>query len=189
MIWFTSDTHFNHANVIKYSKRPFGSLEEMTEHIIENWNAIVGRGDIVFHLGDFSLSCGKRDSGAIDKTLGRLKGQKWLIVGNHDREEVIKNPRWHKVTPYHELKTMSGQDRLRIVLCHYPMRSWNQMHYGSWMLHGHCHGNLPKSPGKIVDVGVDCWEYRPVSLDTLRLKLDTEPVFSEDHHQPLLPND
>lgn len=163
MIWFTSDTHFNHENIIQYCNRPFSDLGEMTETLIENWNRVVNIGDIVYHLGDFALSYGAKHAGIIDSILSRLKGNLFLIHGNHDRKEVVRHRRWVKVTPYHEIKP-NGQ---RIVLCHYPLRSWNQMSRGAWMLHGHCHGNLPIE-GKIMDVGVDPQNFYPVNFEDIQ---------------------
>lgn len=175
-VFFTADTHFNHANIIEYSKRPFSDLEEMTEAIIERWNRCVSKGDTVFHLGDFALSWGKKHAAVIDGLLARLNGQKWLIKGNHDREEVTKNPRWHMVKDYHELKH-EGQ---RIVLCHYAMRTWSQSHRGAWMLHGHSHGNLTDIGGKTLDVGVDCFDFTPVSFEGLCWIMSQRPIV--DHH-------
>jgi calcineurin-like phosphoesterase family protein len=163
--YFTADTHLNHDNIREYCSRPFGSLHDMTNAIIDHWNAVVHYGDLIYHLGDFALSWGKRNATLIDTLLRRLNGNKWLIIGNHDRREVRKNPRWNKVAHYHELKVdMGGPHRQRIVLSHYPLQSWNQMHRGAWMLHGHCHGTLEDTGGKIMDVGVDCHGYRPVGL-------------------------
>lgn len=182
--WFTSDTHFNHANVIEYSSRPFENLEAMTEAIVENWNRVVKPGDTVFHLGDFALSWGKRDKEMIDGLLTRLNGQKWLIIGNHDREEVIRNPRWVSARHYHEIKIdVGGKHKQKIVLSHYPMRSWNNMHYGSWMLHGHSHGNLIDIGGKIVDVGVDVWNFAPISAEALIEYMNRREVLVMDHHR------
>lgn len=185
MIWFTSDTHFNHANVIQYSERPFSDLEDMTEQLVDNWNSLIQPGDSVYHLGDFALSWGKKHEKLIDGILARLNGQKFLITGNHDRKEVTQNPRWALSTPYHEIKVdLGGVHKQRIVLCHYALRSWNQMHRGSWMLHGHSHGNLPDTGGKILDVGVDSRGYAPVSLPLIEAIMEHRPIVTEDHHQP-----
>lgn len=179
-IWFTADTHFNHANVIEYSKRPFADLAEMTETLVANWNSVVERGDTVFHLGDFALSWGKKHAELVDGLLSRLKGQKWLIKGNHDRDEVTRSKRWHMVKDYHEVK-VSDQ---RIVLCHYALRTWNQSHRGSWMLHGHSHGSLADIGGKILDMGVDCWAYRPIAFEGVAFAMSQRPIVSVDHHEP-----
>lgn len=185
MIWFTADTHFNHANIVKYSQRPFTDLEEMTETLIANWNSVVSKGDIVYHLGDFALSYGSKSAPVIDSILSRLAGSKHLIKGNHDRKEVTGNSRWASVRDYHEIKVdLGGLHKQRIVMSHYAFRVWNQCHRGAWMLHGHSHGNLPSTQGKIVDVGVDPCGYRPVGLHEIKFVLDSRPIEYLDHHVP-----
>ncbi len=86
-IWFTSDCHFSHANVIKYDKRPFTSAQEMDETLIANWNAKVKANDIVFYLGDLSFD---RDFGRTQAIAKQLKGKIHFILGNHDDERVIR---------------------------------------------------------------------------------------------------
>ena len=82
--FFTSDTHFNHANIIKFCNRPFKDVEQMNEVIIANWNSVIGKDDTVFHLGDFCLG------GAAEwtKILDRLNGKIYLIMGNHDLKNI-----------------------------------------------------------------------------------------------------
>ena len=80
-IWFTSDSHFNHYNVIKYSGRPWETVEDMNEGLIERWNECVKKGDTVYHLGDFTLTMRTE---LIDEWLGRLNGTIRLVRGNHD---------------------------------------------------------------------------------------------------------
>jgi len=182
-IWFTSDTHFNHAKIIEYSSRPFSSLDAMNDALVDIWNAEVKRGDTVYHLGDFALSWGKQHTDLIDRFLASLNGNKWLIVGNHDRDEVAKNDRWIKVVQYHEIKVDLGEPhKQRIVMSHYAMRVWNQMHRGAWMLHGHSHGNLIDIGGLTMDVGVDCHNFRPIHLDEVAAFMRGRVVGECDHH-------
>ena len=184
-IFFTSDTHFNHANIVDFDQRPFVDLYEMTECLIQNWNETISPGDVVYHLGDFALSWGAKHGPLIDEILSRLNGRKYLIAGNHDRPEVLSNPRWVKVYGYHEIKVdMGGEHKQRINMMHYALRTWNQMHRGAWMLHGHSHGNLPDIGGKILDVGTMNWGYRPVHIDRIAELMRHRPIISEDHHQP-----
>lgn len=184
-LWFTADTHFNHTNAIEYCFRPFETLAEMTDTIVARWNEAVKPGDTIFHLGDFALSWGKIHAATLDAILARLRGQKWLIAGNHDRDEVKKNPRWHAVRDYHELKVDLGDiHKQRIVLFHYSIRSWNQMHRGAWMLHGHSHGNLVDIGGKTMDVGVDVHDYRPISLEEVQQFMAGREIVTYDHHTP-----
>ncbi len=122
-IWFTADTHFGHVNILKYCDRPFDTIEAHDEALVENWNARVDRGDTVYHLGDFALCAAP----IAESLLRRLHGSIQLIRGNHDR----KPSGFAVVRDYTEIKR-AGQ---RIVLSHYPFRTWNAMHHGSWQLH------------------------------------------------------
>lgn len=153
-IFFTSDTHFSHANIIKYCNRPWASFQEMDEALVNNWNAIVHPNDIIYHLGDFQF----KESGIAK----RLKGRKCLVLGNHDKS--IDHNLFEWVKPYYELKEHN------IVLFHFPIESWNKKHHGSIHLHGHCHGSLKSEGIKRLDVGVDCTNYKPISLDEILLK-------------------
>ena len=85
-VWFTSDTHFNHANIIKYCNRPFASVEEMNEKLIENWNITVGKDDLVWCLGDFCLGYDQKKH--IPELVSKLNGRINLILGNHDHNSV-----------------------------------------------------------------------------------------------------
>jgi len=182
-IWFTSDSHFNHQKIISYSHRPFASLAEMELAMISNWNECVSRGDLVYHLGDFALTWGNRDVEVIDELLAKLNGTKILISGNHDRKEVTENKRWASVHQLQEIKVdRNGETKQRIVLCHYPLRVWNRMHHGAWMLHGHSHGSLEDVGGKSMDVGVDCRNFRPVSIDEVANFMEKREIISFDHH-------
>jgi calcineurin-like phosphoesterase family protein len=145
-LFFTSDMHFGHKNIIKLCNRPFGSLEEMHERIIYNWNNTVSHDDIVFILGDLGY---KTDKSWVANILSRLSGQKILIKGNHDHDKFIPYDSLHCV--YSGLLDIEVSDLdvkgkyQRITLCHYPMLSWNQSHRGAWNLFGHWH------TGKVVD--------------------------------------
>lgn len=161
-IFFTADTHFGHTNIIKYCKRPFDSVEEHDEVLIKNWNSRVGKGDDVYHLGDFAFGSQKR----VKEIVSRLNGRIFLLRGNHDKPingDVVNSFVW--VKDYHEMKT---DEFRKVCLFHYPMRTWRSKHYGSVHLHGHCHGNLNHYGEKnIFDVGVDCWDYAPVSVEEI----------------------
>jgi len=165
-IYFTSDTHFGHANIIRYCNRPFATVEEMDEALIANWNAVVGRGDEVWHLGDF----GWHDAKRMRSIFQRLNGKKRLIIGNHDGKEVLDLP-W-SAPPSHYAE--ASVDRQRVVLFHYGTRVWNGMRRGAIQLYGHSHGRLPGSD-RSLDVGSDCWGYAPVTLARIRERLATNP--------------
>lgn len=152
--WFTSDTHYGHDNIRRYCDRPFSSVEEMDEIIIQNHNALVKPNDIVFHLGDFSFT---------DPVpyLERLNGRKHIIKGNHDyrRLNQLKHFVWAKDT------AMVKVGDSHVWLSHYAHRTWNRRHYGVGHLYGHNHGTLRGTCGKSFDIGVDVWGYAPVAWE------------------------
>ena len=168
-LWFTSDHHFNHANIIEYCHRPFLSVEEMNETMIERWNERVNPDDTVYHLGDFCLSADP------DRFLRRLKGCILLVPGGHD-DKVLKSSLLTVLPPLKTIKV----NGIGYTLCHYPLRSWERSHYGWHHFHGHCHGTIGVTdfsddiqlpPGQVRgrrwDVGVDCWDFYPLSIDSI----------------------
>jgi calcineurin-like phosphoesterase family protein len=169
--FFTGDTHFKHANVIRYCSRPFPDVDVMDQGIIRNWNSIVKPEDEVFHVGDFALG----SIGDIIRIRQQLNGRIYLIVGNHDRRNV-RNGDFRKlfewVKDYYLLKVPDAEmDTVqKIALFHYPMVSWDCSHHGSWHLHGHCHGTIPGVPGRI-DVGVDSNNFQPLSYQEIKSRL------------------
>ena len=165
-IWFTSDTHFGHANIIKHCARPFSTAEEMDEALIANWNAIVQPTDEVWHLGDFAF----RNSKSPVNYLRRLNGRVHLIHGNHDAPATLSLSGWASSQPMAEIKI----DGTRITLLHYALRVWPASHHGSLHLYGHSHGSLP-GDRQSCDVGVDAWDFRPVTLEEIRERLATLP--------------
>ena len=166
MIYLTSDTHFGHTNILKH--RPFKTVEEMDETIISNWNSIVTDKDSVYHLGDFAL-CSKSRAMEI---LGRLNGQKFLIIGNHDNfgpSHVCKHG-WAVIKSVYGLH-IDKSKRSYAWLSHFPHRSWNRMQYGAYHFYGHCHGKM-ENYRRSCDVGMDCWNFKPVSLDEAMKAVD-----------------
>ncbi len=182
-IWHISDTHFGHANIIKYSNRPYANVDEMNEMMIQEWNKLVKPGDNVYHNGDFAFMSVDR----LEKLLWRLNGSIHLVLGNHDKEiiknrnRLLKHGKFATIQHYNELK-VGGQ---MVVLFHYGMRVWNKSHHGSILLYGHSHGSLPPY-GKSVDVGVDCKEitseYRPIHLDEVLKYMSKRETPVVDHH-------
>ena len=118
MIWFTSDTHFGHQNILKYTDRPFSSVEEMDEALIENWNNRVGDDDEIYHLGDVALCSPNK----LRKVLARLKGKIYLIRGNHDKSASACSDRFEWIKDYYELEVADKngyQGKQLIILFHY----------------------------------------------------------------------
>jgi calcineurin-like phosphoesterase family protein len=165
-IWFTSDEHYWHTNIIKYCNRPFSSVEEMNNVIINNFNSRVSQEDTTYHIGDFTL---KNNPIAVD-IMQKLNGKHYFIKGSHDswaKDEIL--------SPYmKEIKV----DGVTIVLCHYAMRVWPKSHYGSLHLYGHSHGKLP-SYGLSYDVGVDNNNFFPVSFEEIKEKMKTMEVVND----------
>jgi len=158
-IYFTADTHFDDAKRIRVDHRPFASIEEHDAALIARWNEVVTAADEVYHLGDFTIS---KNVKRVSELLAALKGRKHLLVGNNDFEATTENRAWASVAPYREIEL----DGRLLVLCHYPFRTWHNMAKGAIDLHGHSHGRL-KEASRQYDVGVDVFDFRPVTLETI----------------------
>lgn len=177
-IFFTSDTHYGHANILTFMNRPFTSLDDMHEEMIKRWNSLVSKGDIVYHLGDFCMFDKKRTN----QVLYALNGTIRLVKGNHDKiikGDIVKRFDWIK--DYYEAKAPDGR---KIILCHYPFQVWNKSHYGSWHLHGHSHGSLAPWNVKRLDVGVDTNDFYPYSMDKIEKLMSLRGIIQTDHHKP-----
>jgi calcineurin-like phosphoesterase family protein len=174
--WFTADLHFGHKAVLHYSNRPYADLDEMKMMITSTWNRHIRPHDDVYVLGDFSF---ERKEIA-QETFKALNGRKHLIIGNHDGDHIRKLP-WETVS---QIKTFRGEG-YRIVLCHYPMLTWDRAHHGVWHLHGHSHGNLKWLGSRTtrMDVGIDCHpEHRPFSLSEVAISMEQRKYAPVDHH-------
>ena len=131
--FYISDLHFGHKNILTYDNRPYFSVSEMDENLINNWNNVVDKDDFVYILGDVSWY-GKLKE---DEILNRLNGDKILIRGNHD--DNTTSSYYFQVADYMEVK--DGDKK--VVLSHYPILSFNGMHHGAIHLYGHVH-RLPE---------------------------------------------
>lgn len=180
--FFTSDLHFHHSNICKYEPRPWTS-DTQTAEIIDRWNSRVGWDDDVYHLGDFSFLY-RKGLGEVLDVIHQLHGRIHFIRGNHCDPllwELIEQqnlPHIEWIKHYHEM-TVQGQ---KIVLCHYPMESWNGSGHGSFMLHGHTHGHLPPR-GKRLDVGIDNHpDYQVFSYSEVAAIMARQKIAIVDHH-------
>lgn len=170
-LFFTADTHFGDHRTLNIHRRPFGTVAEMDEALVTGWNAVVTPEDVVWHLGDVA-----RRPADVATLLSRLNGAKHLIRGNNDPAATGEAPGWASVGDYAELTEADH----RLVLCHYPFRSWNGQHRRAINLHGHSHGRL-KPMLRQYDVGVDARDYRPVRLaELLGSKLVPSPPSSHE---------
>lgn len=183
MRWYSSDHHFGHENIIAYCDRPFDSVEAMNGVFIDNWNTVVAPDDEVIYLGDFAM-------GQIHKTLpivARLHGRVTLLCGNHDRPWIGNNSgpkgeRWlneYLEAGFHDVivgGTLRGFDD-GVEMCHFPFTGdsgdkhdrhveFRPTDHGQWLLHGHTH-QTERRKGRMIHVGVDAWNYRPVSEDEI----------------------
>jgi calcineurin-like phosphoesterase family protein len=167
-IFFTSDFHFNHYKSIIFGNRPFKTVEEMNEGLINNFNNVVTPRDTCYILGDFGFG----NLEELRKIRYRLRGKLHIILGNHDfKNKLHRCGCWF--SSMSDLKTIKI-NKQKIVLCHYAMRVWDCSHYNSWMLYAHSHGKL-KGQGKSFDVGVDCHGYKPISYDQVVEIMKTLP--------------
>ena len=163
--FFTSDTHFDDPHSLKYFNRPFQSVNEMNAIMVEKWNSLVTDQDTVYHLGDFTLD----DIYHFRKWASQLHGHIKILPGSHDDpwlKDFVSNDKIKVVAPLVSLEFPEitvGTSPQVIVLCHYSMQVWDRSNQGSWHLFGHSHGNL-KGIGLSFDVGVDCTEFMPLSL-------------------------
>lgn len=169
-LFFTSDEHLGHRNIIDFCKRPFSGIEEMTEVLLQKHNAKVSRGSRVIHVGDmFWRTFGLKEALAY---IDRLNGQHDFVYGNHD-ELIEKHPQLQQKFVYVQDIAEIKVDKLPKIVCfHYPMLRWNGSHRGSWHLYGHEHGVLKEDPLSLsFDIGVDCWNYEPVALEEIAAKM------------------
>lgn len=178
-VFFTSDTHFGHKLMLADSRRcprPWTTVDEMNEGLIDNWNDRVKPGDRVYHLGDFSFMT----SGKTLEVIKRLNGFIHLVRGNHDNMSSVCLEQFESVSHYKEIR-VSG---IKICMSHYAFMTWNKMYLGSWMLHGHSHGSLPIDGTKMrLDVGIDAVSgYRPIAFEEVAVRLEGRPFVPVDHH-------
>lgn len=155
MIYFTSDQHFTHTNIIRYCNRPFGDIKEMDRVLVANWNGVVSKSDLTFVLGDFAY----RNRYGYSFL---LNGDKVFILGNHDGKNSclpdllciiggIKFYMRHK--PLYEGEVNRMAIMADVILCGHVHQNWK---VSKWQ----------KRP--MINVGVDVWDYKPVSLGQVK---------------------
>lgn len=177
-VFVTADTHFGQSDACARYDRPFPDAARMETEIIERCNAVVGPRDLLLHLGDFVGDCGgtRAKAGVAARIRERLHvGRIILVRGNHDPDRRKFKALFDEV---HDLLDVKLDTAARRVLCsHYPMRSWRGGRHGSLHLYGHTHGRLEEI-GRSTDVGVDCWQFRPVLFDDLVAMLSAREILS-----------
>lgn len=176
-IWITSDTHFGHANIIKYCARPFKNLQDMDDTLVENWNSVVKPGDKVYHLGDVYFKNGKSVE-YWDHFFTRLHGQKRLVLGNHDdAKDMILHKFFRKIVVWRMMP------EFKLLMTHIPVHevslgiriderhdlAGNEGMVGNEVrqlvnVHGHIHQNNAYSK-RYVNVCVEKTDYKPVHIE------------------------
>lgn len=184
--FFTSDTHYNHKNIVRGTSdwvtrgtREFITLDEHNIALVDAINSKVKQDDVMYHLGDWSF-------GGIESIMEfkkKLNCQNiHLIYGNHDHH-IERNRNGlqgaFKSVQYYKEIEIEGQ---LIILSHYSMRIWNKSHKNSWMLYGHSHGSLPDIGGKTMDVGVDTNNLLPYSFEEIKQIMSKRTSEQIDHH-------
>ena len=181
-LWFTSDTHFCHENILMYCNRPFKNVVEMNNTLIQNWNNSVKPDDDIIIAGDFIHS---RNLQIIHDITDKLNGNKWLVYGNHDyqnkfeRDEICKRFNYHCYDAMDfEVLDYEVDDYVKFHISHYPCEFWtrNAIH-----LHGHVHsGKLSTSrevckfnPFKY-DIGVDNNDFKPISYEEIKVIINRQ---------------
>jgi len=168
-IFVSSDHHFYHKNILRFQEdtRPFDTVQEMNEQMIIRHNEVVSDNDDVYLMGDFAFT----NAGTVNTILEMMNGTKYFIFGNHDK--VMRQPGISKhfvwMRDYHELRVPSRKEAmLPIVLCHYPIFSWNRMHHGALHMYGHTHGAVPTMfEGRARDIGIDTNDSYPWDINDL----------------------
>lgn len=156
-LWFMSDLHYNHENVIKFNRRPFENVKEMNWHIEQELITKVGPGDILFDMGDLFW---KTDETTMKNVISLASPKEWYkILGNHDNYNVYRKSYigtlFTLLSDILEINVDHEGRNYRLTLCHYPMISWNGKARGTLMIHGHCHGNIDNINTESTDLRVD----------------------------------
>ena len=191
-VFFIADPHFNHKRIIEICNRPFKDVDDMNISLVNNWNSVVTREDTVFVLGDVYNFLETKDFKKIDEDaysfyslISSLKGHKYLIKGNHDRDKGRLGQEWDSIQDYAEIT----DGEYFVLMSHYPMMFYNRQHDGAVMLYGHVHNTREWElvekwkqelrqigiPARIINVGcmMDYMNYTPRTLEEL-LRADSE---------------
>ncbi len=191
-VFFTSDFHLFHKNVIRYDGRPFyddlgkEDLHAMHSTILTNWNNVVRQKDVVFYLGDLCFGRMEWAKEFVDQ----LNGTIHYIMGNHDKwEDIWGLNRFSTVYDYVDLLItgIKHSDNASFAMMHYPIHSWNKAKHGTYMIHGHCHMSLSEKEfhqdKRIYDVGCNGWNYTPVEFrEILELGKNINFKTTSKHH-------
>ena len=189
-----ADLHLSHANIIKYCKRPFENVNEMNVQILGNLREIASEDNVLFMLGDIFF---ETDMELLEEFGSILKEFKtvYIIPGNHDHTKTQrliarftkpKHPKINSNILYSEndIMEISIEDdemaqAARLILCHYPIARWNAQYHGSWHLFGHTHRTYQHPSYNAIDVGIDNWNYKPISYNKVKEIITTQNLDSK----------
>jgi calcineurin-like phosphoesterase family protein len=183
-LFFTSDEHYGHENIIRFCNRPFKNTYEHIEESIKRHNAVVPKGARVYHNGDiFWRTLPVKTANDI---IHSLNGQHYFIWGNHDelleKNEYLRDQFiWCRDLAQVDHPLLEKQ----LVLCHYAMCVWRNSHQGAYHLYGHTHGQLPEQKNLSFDCGQDAWDFTPVSIEQVIEKMKMK--ISLGHEDPTMP--
>lgn len=171
-VYWASDIHYNHFNAIHHANRPFKTVEEMDEYILETLRTTLTPSDILFTLGDIFWKC---DYEKIKKFVDCIPCPWYFILGNHDNENILKfeplAKKLKKVGDIFDVNLRDEKEEYNIIMSHYPIESWPRSHYGSVHLHGHNHGGKDEENEEKgwlrMDVGFDAKLVRDVQKSFL----------------------
>lgn len=170
MNYYTADPHFFHERILEFCDRPFTSISEMNGRILAHYQASVGPDDDLWIVGDVAMV--RSDiADQLSAMLQSIPGRKHLVIGNHDKPWIRALPVWESV---HDMVEVID-DGTRLTLCHYPMITWPGARRGALQLFGHVHQNW-RGSRNAVNVGVDVWDFKPVTIREIRKRAAGMPV-------------
>lgn len=170
MNYYTADPHFGHDKIRDFCARPFRDVSEMDAYILTAYQAALRPRDDLWIIGDFAFA--KIDDAArLETLLASIPGRKHLVRGNHDKPWMTKLTGWASVHDLIEIK----ENGYRLTLCHYPMITFPGARHGALQLFGHVHQNWAGSRNS-VNVGVDVWDFQPVTLGDILNGAQSLPI-------------
>lgn len=184
-LYFTSDCHFFHENIIKYCERPFDGIWDMMAQMITEWNKIVPKDAVVINCGDIAMKASKQQ---IRRVLEQLNGIHYLVQGNHDRLNSIPTDCFVSIQDTLTI-FVTGDDEIKeqiIFASHFPHIHWPGSHRGTWHVYGHIHSTpnqkrqdeLKYSPNQY-DVGMDNNNFKPISFNELKTIITKQNLYKK----------
>lgn len=182
---FSSDWHLGHANILKYDKRPFKTIDEMDHVIISNVCSQLKKGDNLYFLGDFALTRSVNTMEGHMKALALTEANLFFIKGNHDKKDTVRL--YQKYGTYlgeqKKIKFLVKGIEQEAVLNHYAMRVWDKSHHGVWHLYGHSHHTLPDLEDSLsIDVGINGRNYHLMTENDVWELMQKKKFKPIDHH-------